>query len=57
MFESLFDLWQFVRERGNFWLIAILLVLAPLLVVLSLLGLLTRIGETSAVAPFKYTLF
>jgi hypothetical protein len=57
MFESLFDLWQFIRERGNFWLAPIVLVLTPLLVLMSLFGLLTVIGETSSLSPFMYTLF
>jgi hypothetical protein len=57
MFESVFDIWQFIRERRNFWLAPIVLVLSPLLVLMSLLGLLTMTRETSSPAPFMYTLF
>lgn len=57
MFELLFDLWEFVRERRKYWLAPILIVLAPILILLSLLGLLTGFGEASSLAPFIYTLF
>ena len=48
--EFLKDLWSFMRERRKFWL-------APIIVVLLLLGLLIVFGGSSAVAPFIYTLF
>ena len=48
--EFLKDLWQFMKERKKFWL-------APLIVVLLLLGLLIVLGGSSALAPFVYTLF
>jgi len=44
------DLWLFMRERKKFWL-------APLIVVLLLLGILIVLGGSSALAPFVYTLF
>ncbi len=44
------DLWQFMRERKKFWL-------APLIIVLLLLGILIVFGGSSALAPFVYTLF
>lgn len=50
MMEFLKDLWMFMRERKKFWL-------APLIVVLLLLGLLIVLGGSSALAPFVYTLF
>lgn len=48
--EFLKDLWMFMRERKKFWL-------APLIIVLLLLGLLIVLGGSSALAPFVYTLF
>ncbi len=50
MLDSLKDLWAFMRERKKFWM-------APIIVVLVLLGLLIVLAEGSAVAPFIYTLF
>lgn len=50
MLEFLRDLWGFMRERKKFWL-------APIILVLLLLGLLIVFAEGSAVAPFIYTLF
>ena len=44
------DLWLFMRERKKFWL-------APIIVILLVLGILIVIGGGSAVAPFIYTLF
>ncbi len=48
--EILRDLWLFVKERRKFWL-------APIIVILLLLGLLIVFGAGSAIAPFIYTLF
>jgi len=50
MFELMRDLWDFMRERKKFWL-------APIVVVLLLLGALIVFAQGSAVAPFIYTLF
>ena len=50
MIELLSDLWQFMRQRKKFWL-------APIIVVLVLLGGLLFLAQGSAVAPFIYTLF
>tara|TARA_B100000676_G_C17794551_1_gene688857 strand:+ start:504 stop:656 length:153 start_codon:yes stop_codon:yes gene_type:complete len=50
MLELLSDLWDFMRERKKFWL-------APIIIVLLLLGGLIVLAEGSAVAPFIYTLF
>ena len=44
------DLWLFMRERKKFWL-------APIIVVMLLLGGLIVLGQGSAIAPFIYTLF
>jgi len=50
MLDLLKDLWGFMRERKKFWL-------APLILVLLLLGMLLVFAQGSAVAPFIYTLF
>ena len=50
MLEFLNDLWAFMRERKKFWL-------APIIIVLMLLGVLIVLAEGTAVAPFIYTLF
>ena len=50
MFELLQDLWGFMRERKKFWL-------APIIVVVLLLGLLVVFAQGSALAPFIYALF
>lgn len=50
MFDLLKDLWAFMRERKKFWL-------APIIIVLLLLGVLVVFAQGSAVAPFIYTLF
>lgn len=50
MIDLLKDLWAFMKERKKFWL-------APIVIVLVLLGALVVLSEGSAVAPFIYTLF
>lgn len=50
MLDLLKDLWGFLRERKKFWL-------APLIIILVLLGGLLVLAQGSAVAPFIYTLF
>jgi Family of unknown function (DUF5989) len=50
MLELIKDLWMFMRVRKKFWL-------APLLIVMGLLGTLIVLSQGSAVAPFIYTLF
>jgi hypothetical protein len=50
MVEFLQDLWQFMRVRKKFWL-------APIIIVMVLLGGLIILAQGSAVAPFIYTLF
>ncbi|HET6341240.1 MAG TPA: DUF5989 family protein [Gemmatimonadota bacterium] len=44
------ELWAFMRVRKKWWL-------APLLLILLLLGGLLIFAQTSALAPFIYTLF
>jgi len=50
MLDLLRDLWAFMRERKKFWL-------APIILVLVLLGALIVFAQGSALAPFIYTLF
>lgn len=44
------ELWEFLRVRKKMWLL-------PLLVFLIFVGILIVFSESSAVAPFIYTLF
>ena len=44
------EFWAFLVERKKWWL-------APIIIVLVLLGLLIVFTESSALAPFIYTLF
>jgi drug/metabolite transporter superfamily protein YnfA len=44
------EFWQFLKEEKKYWL-------APIVLVLVLFGLLLVFAQSSAVAPFIYTLF
>jgi hypothetical protein len=44
------EFWNFLKVRKKFWL-------APIVIVLMLLGLLIVLTEGTALAPFIYTLF
>ena len=44
------ELWQFLKVRKKFWLL-------PIVLVLLLMGAIIIFGESSALAPFIYTLF
>ncbi len=48
--ELLIDLWNFMRVRKKFWLL-------PILAMMVLLGGLIILAQTSALAPFIYTLY
>jgi len=50
MLDLLTDLWAFMRERKKFWL-------APIIIVMMLLGALIVFAQGSALAPFIYPLF
>ncbi len=50
MLDLIKDLWGFMRARKKFWL-------APIIVIMLLLGALIVLSQGSAVAPFIYTLF
>ena len=44
------EFWDFLKTRKRFWL-------APIIVILLLLSILIIFAQSSAVAPFIYTLF
>ncbi len=44
------ELWGFLKVRKRFWL-------APIIIILVLLSFLVIFAQSSAVAPFIYTLF
>lgn len=50
MIDLLKDLWAFMRERKKYWL-------APIIVIMLLLGTLIVLSQGSVIAPFIYTLF
>jgi hypothetical protein len=50
MIDFLQDLWGFMRERKKFWL-------APIILIMLILGALIVFAQGSAIAPFIYTLF
>ncbi|MBT3181145.1 MAG: hypothetical protein HN337_01410 [Deltaproteobacteria bacterium] len=44
------EFWEFLKLKKRYWLL-------PIVIMLLLLGLLVVFAESSAVAPFIYTLF
>ena len=50
MWETVTELWEFMRVRKKFWLL-------PIILVLGTLGGLVVLTQGSAIAPFIYTLF
>jgi hypothetical protein len=46
----LVELWAFLRTRKKFWLL-------PILVLMLMFGALLILAQTTAVAPFIYTIF
>lgn len=50
MIEFFKDLWGFMRQRKKFWM-------APIILIMVLLGVLIVVSQGSAIAPFIYTLF
>lgn len=50
MGEFLRDMWDFMKVRRKFWM-------APIILIMILLGGLIVLAQGSAVAPFIYTLF
>ncbi len=50
MLSMLAEIWALLRERKKFWLL-------PIIVVLMLFGVLMVFAQSSALAPFIYTIF
>lgn len=50
MLDFLKDLWGFMKERKKLWL-------APIILILVLIGTLIVLTQSATVAPFIYTLF
>ncbi len=48
--QVLREMWQFMRYNKKYWL-------APIVLVLLLVGILLLVAQSSVVAPFVYTLF
>ncbi|WP_341474962.1 DUF5989 family protein [Candidatus Seongchinamella marina] len=48
--ELIKDLWAFLKQRKKLWL-------APIILILLVLGMLIVLTQGSAIAPFIYTLF
>jgi hypothetical protein len=48
--STLKDLWAFMKHRKKFWM-------APLIIIIFLLGFLIAVGGSSSIAPFIYSLF
>lgn len=46
----LLEFWEFLREQKKFWLL-------PIVLILCLLGMVLVFSQSSAVAPFIYTMF
>jgi hypothetical protein len=50
MLPFLQEFWAFLRTRKKYWLL-------PILIMMLLFGVLLVLAQTTAVAPFIYTLF
>lgn len=50
MLSLVTELWRFMRARKKYWL-------APVMVMIVLLGALLVVAKGSVIAPFVYTLF
>ncbi len=50
MLELIKDLWAFLRQRKKLWM-------APIIIILVIMGMLLVLTQGSALAPFVYTLF
>jgi len=48
--QFLAEFWAFMQQRKKYWL-------APILIIILLIGALLVFAQTSAIAPFIYTLF
>ncbi len=50
MFDLLREFWLFLRQNKKFWLL-------PMILVLLVMGTLLVLAQTSALAPFIYSIF
>ena len=50
MFDLLREFWLFLRQNKKFWLL-------PMVLVLLIMGTLLVLAQTSALAPFIYSIF
>ena len=50
MLDFLKEFWEFLNERKKYWLL-------PIIIVLAFFGILIVLSQSSAVAPFIYTIF
>lgn len=50
MLELIKDLWVFLGQRKKLWM-------APIIIILVILGMLLFLTQGSVIAPFVYTLF
>ncbi|HEY7783274.1 MAG TPA: DUF5989 family protein [Pyrinomonadaceae bacterium] len=50
MLSMLKEIWMLLRERKKFWLL-------PIIIVLMIFGVLLVFAQSSALAPFIYTIF
>ena len=50
MISFIKEFWEFIKVRKKYWLI-------PIIIVLTLFGILIVLSEGSAIAPFIYTIF
>ncbi len=50
MIQFLMEFWEFLKIRKKYWL-------SPIIIVLTLFGILIVLSQGSAVAPFIYTIF
>ena len=46
----LLELWDFIKVRKKWWLL-------PIFIILTLIGVLIILGQSSAISPFLYVLF
>ena len=50
MIDFIKEFWGFLKERKKWWL-------APILILVVLIGIILLLGASSALAPFVYSLF
>ncbi len=50
MIDFIKEFWEFLKVRKKYWLL-------PIIIVLTLFGILIVLSQGSAIAPFIYTIF